>query len=474
MSQHFFPQIGLPLKKRSSEGGSGRRWKTLTMWVLFAAGVVAGVVFQRQLLDAVRSLVPPPRPPGPVLYWTSRMNPDYRSNSPGTDREGTKLVPIYKGETIPRVINIDPQLTERQYTSAFVERGPLLHSVHAVSTVAVAEPLVGEVSLKFNAWLDSLDVSYEGQPVQMGDPLCDVYSPELVDAEGDLLVAQRTVGEERTSNPMFLSAKDYLDSARTKLRYLDVRDEQIDQLLEQRTARRTLKVYSRFSGIVLENHAVAGKYFPAGTLLYRIADLSKVWVYLYVYGEQLAWVSQGQQATLVLPKLPQQEFHGRVRYVYPYLEPKVRAVKVRLEFDNPDLLLKPGMFGRVTLAPQPQGIGLHIPRQAVLETGTRSLVYVVRAPGTFEAREITTGLQLDDGRVQVLAGLEEGEEIVTSGQMLVDSESRLRSVNRQFLPLPPTSAKTGSAADRGVQGREGESPATSQPNAASRGRSRNG
>ncbi len=199
----------------------------------------------------------------------------------------------------------------------------------------------------------------------------------------------------------------------------------------------TVPFTSPFSGIVIEKKAFDGKFVPAGDLLYRIADLTKVWVYVYIFQDEVHCVYEGQAATLTLPELPGRTFDGKVVYVYPYLEPKIRAVKVRLEFDNPDLALKPEMYAHVDLAPHRMGDGLKVPQSALIDTGRRKLAYVARPDHMFEPREVTTGMSLDGDMIEILSGLREGEPVVTSSQFLLDSESRLRSINRKFEPPSP-------------------------------------
>ncbi len=231
-------------------------------------------------------------------------------------------------------------------------------------------------------------------------------------------------------------AQQNVSTARQRLRFWDVNDQQIDELARTGKTKKTITFYSPFEGIAVEKHAFAGKYMQAGQLLYRIADLSKVWVYVFVYQNQIHCTFEGQQATLHLANLPDRDFYGKVIYIYPYLNPKNRAAKVRLEFENPDLLLKPGMYASVFLEPHRMGIGIKIPQTATLQTGERSLVYLVEPGNKFRAQQITMGMELDGGMMHVLTGLKAGQQIVASPSFLMDSESRLRAVNRRFGPAP--------------------------------------
>jgi len=329
---------------------------------------------------------------------------------------------------------IQPEIQESEHTTVVVEAGPMIRSLETVSTVTFAEPLIGDVTLKMEGWMERLYVDYEGQTVTKGDPLVDVYAPDLFAAEEEFLISLKyaeTAGASQTAD-----AANNVQSARVKLLYLDMTNEQIDALARKGVVQETLTYYSPFSGIVVEKKVFEGKAIPAGHLLYRIADLSKVWVNVFVYENQIHCVYEGQKATLTLSELPDRRFEGTVVFVYPYLDPKSRTIKVRLEFENPDLMLMPDMFGRVKLEPHTMGQGLSVQRTAVMQTGKRNLVYIALPDNRFEPREIRTGMVLDGGKVEVLSGLEAGERVVTSPNFLLDSESRIRLMNRKFRALP--------------------------------------
>ena len=270
-----------------------------------------------------------------------------------------------------------------------------------------------------------------------GDPLLDLYSPNLISTQEEILISAGVLKEARDSQ--FRGAvkldEQNLETVKRRLHYLDVTDEQIEQLLATGKVPKTLTFSSPADGIITEKEAVEGSFVKAGDLLYRIVDLSVVWADVYVYPNQIHCVYDGQQATLTLPNLPGQSFMGKVVYIYPYLDPMNRTVKVRLEFQNPDLLLKPGMFAQVRLEPHRMGEGINVTKQAVMHTGRRDLAYVALPSDKFEAREVRLGMELDGGMVEVLDGLREGERIVTSEDFLMDSDSRLRSINLRFQPV---------------------------------------
>ncbi|MFQ5730560.1 MAG: efflux RND transporter periplasmic adaptor subunit [Planctomycetaceae bacterium] len=418
--------------------------RRLLLWVGFGVAALCGFLFEQQLVRSIGSLIPDPNANRQILYWQSPMDPGYRSDGPGKSPMGMDLVPVYAGEETPqRSVVIAPEIQEREHTTALVEHGPLARTLDSVSTVTFSEPLIGDVTLKVDAWLEKLHVDYEGQTVRKGDLLFEVYAPDLVAAQETFLIALRALKEAEKTTKLQPDSfeKDNLRSARDNLRYLDVTDEQINRLERTGIVRKTLKFYSPFSGIVIKKQAYEGKSIPAGRLLYRIADLSKVWVNVFVYENQIHCVYEGQPATLTLSGLPGRTFRGKVLYIYPYLERKSRTVKVRLEFPNPDLFLMPDMFGRVRFGPHRMGVGLSVPENAVMQTGERSLVYIALPGNRFEPRVIKTGMEIDGNKLEVLSGLKAGERVILSPEFLMDSESRLRLVNRKYDSLPTMGKK---------------------------------
>jgi RND family efflux transporter MFP subunit len=446
-------------------------WRTLVLSI-FVVALGLGLLYQQRIVGKVTSLIhAAPQPHGNVLYWMSPHDPTFKSDHPGKDSMGMDLVPVYEGGSLERGhVVIDPVLQEDEVTTGFVEQGPLVRTVHSIGTVAYAEPRVGDVTLKVNAWIEKLYVDYLGQSVRKGEPLFAIYSPELVATEQEFLIMLGTTAgtEAQGSSNVRRADERNVESVRERLRYWDLTDQQIDELAKTRRVPKTTTFYSPFDGIVTEKMAFEGKYMTAGSMLYRIADLSKVWIYLYVYQNQIHCVFDGQGATMTLPNLPGHVFRGKVVYIYPYLEPKIRAVKVRLEFENPDLVLKPGMFAQVVFEPHHMGVGLKVPQRAVLDTGTRQLVYLALPDDKFSPREVTTGMELDENKINILSGLTAGQRIVISPEFLLDSESRLRLINRKF--KEPAAMRVDmehpSHDKHGVSMPEGAMPKDSMPSSA--------
>jgi len=367
-----------------------------------------------------------------VLYWRSSMQPDLVSDRPGQDAMGMDLVPVYAEEAesaAGKTITIDPVTIQNMgIRTATVQRGPLARTIRTVGRVDYDEQTLYFINTKFEGWIEKLHVDQTGVQVEKGDPLFEVYSPALYSAQEEFLAALR--GVERLSESTIPEALEQsrrlVDAARIRLRYYDVSDDQVEQLARTREIQKTLTIHSPARGIVTEKMALEGMYLMPGMRLYAIADLAKVWVYVDIYEYQLPWVRIGQEARMSLPYVPNREFVGHVAYIYPYLDKQTRVIKVRLEFQNPALELKPAMYANVTLRADLDRNALLIPREAFIDSGTRKVAFADLGNGKFQPRDIQTGVEAEDGMVEVQYGLDEGERIVTSGQFLLDAESKLK------------------------------------------------
>lgn len=377
-----------------------------------------------------------------VLYWRDPLDPKLTSDRPGRNPAGEELVPVY-GDPIASTgtIRIDPTTVQNMgVRTAAVQRGPLVKALRTVGRVDYDEELVAYVQPKFEGWVEKLHVSRTGQYVRKGQPLFDVYSRELYSAQEEYLVALR--GQKRvTSAPAGLRPQSdrLMEAARTKLRFLDVPDEQIEELERAEKIQKTVTILSPAQGIVTDKMVKEGAYLMPGMKLYTIADLSRVWVLVDVYEYQLPWVRVGQTATVQLAYVPGKQFTGQLVYIYPYLEKETRVVKVRLEFENPTGELKPDMYVSITLAADMNRTALLVPREAYIDSGTRKVAFVDTGEGRFQPRDIRVGVESESGLVEVIEGLDEGERVVTSGQFLLDAESKLREATAK-LSRPATPA----------------------------------
>jgi membrane fusion protein, copper/silver efflux system len=306
---------------------------------------------------------------------------------------------------------------------ATVEAGPLSRTVRTVGTVAYDETRLVDVTPRIEGWVERLFVDFTGAPVRRGQPLMTVFSPMLVAAQEELILAAR-LARTTPVGPAGDNARELLDAARHRLANWDLAAEDIERIEAAGVPERTVTLRSPATGIVVEKSVVEGTRIMPGMNLYRIADLSVAWIEGEVFEQDLGVVRAGREATVTFDALPGQPFTGRITYVYPTVAPDTRTGRIRIELPNPRLELKPGMYANVSLDVPLHLAGLHVPRGAVLSTGTRSLVFVQHADGSLVPHEITIGQAAGD-HVEILAGLKEGDVVVASASFLVDAESNL-------------------------------------------------
>jgi Cu(I)/Ag(I) efflux system membrane fusion protein len=371
-----------------------------------------------------------------IKYWAAPMDPNYRSDKPGKSPMGMDLVPVYEEEGAEEgTIRVDPNTIQSiGVRTAPVTVGELKKTIRATGRVAYDERRIGTVNAKIGGWIEKLYVNATGEEVRKGAPLIEIYSPDLVSAQQEYRIARRHFDQVKDSPfpDVEKSARDLLESARKRLSYWDVSDAQIAELERTGAVRKTLVLYSPFDGVVVNKAAFDGTKVMAGMELFRIADLSRVWVQGDVYEYELPWVKVGVPATVTLDYLPGKTYRGKVAYVYPYLEGKTRTATVRVELPNPGGVLKPEMYAHVELAPKVEGKTVLVPSEAVIRSGIRNVVFVAKGEGRFEPREVKLGLEGEEGTVQILSGLTGGENVVVSAQFLLDSESSLQEALKKF------------------------------------------
>ena len=310
-------------------------------------------------------------------------------------------------------------------TFAPVTLGPLGREVRTVGQVAVDETRLHTITTKVDGWVERLHVDFTGQYVQRGAPLLALYSPMVVTAQEELLLAQRLRGETAGGSAEARDgAADLVASARRRLAWWDVPADEVARIERTGQVQRTVTLRAPATGFVLEKNVTAGQRIMAGEPLYRVADLSTVWVEGEVYEQDLRTVAAGRSVTAEFDALPGERRTGRVAYVYPTLSPETRTARVRVAFANPGLRLKPGMYATLLLEGAARGATLSVPRGAVLATGERQLVFVKHANGQLEPREVRTGSASDE-RVEILSGLALGDTVVASATFLIDAESNL-------------------------------------------------
>lgn len=319
--------------------------------------------------------------------------------------------------------------------TATVQERPLTRSIRTVGHLDYNEEMYSRINVKYAGWIEKLYVNETGQQVAEGDPMLDIYSPELVAAQEEHLLAFQHVKnlENSTFEHMTRGAESLLDASKRRLLYWDVTEAQILELEERGTIARTLTIYAPSKGIVVERMAELGMRVTPGMDMYRMADLSSIWAFAHVYDADAPWLSPGLTAEMELPYNPGKVYRGTIDYIYPYLDRASRDIKIRLVFPNRNLELKPQMYANIRLSTRSVRPVLVIPGSAVIHSGERNVVFVALEGGKFEPREVTLGMEGRDGYVQATGGVREGERVVTSAQFLIDSESRLQEAIQKML-----------------------------------------
>jgi Cu(I)/Ag(I) efflux system membrane fusion protein/cobalt-zinc-cadmium efflux system membrane fusion protein len=332
--------------------------------------------------------------------------------------------------------------------------------VRAVGTVRPDETRQTEVNVKADGWIRDLRADFTGRPVRQGETLFTLYSPDLIATQEEYLLAIR--GQTQAIAGQVPELRDYstrlVDAARERLRRWDLGEAEIQELEQRGAAFETVPVRSPASGVIVEKTAIEGMHVTPGQTLFRIADLSVVWVEADVYERDVAAVRVGQAATVTLDAYPGQRFAGRATYIYPFVEEQTRTIKVRFQFPNPRGVLKPGMYANVELA-TPASSALSVPADAVLDSGREQVVFVALGDGYFEPRRVRLGRRVG-ATVEITEGLKEGEDVATGATFFLDSESQLQAVIRGFAPPSgtPPAADGGSAPSLTIEFRSEPDP----------------
>ena len=372
-----------------------------------------------------------------IKYWVAPMDPTYIRDEPGKSPMGMDLVPVYEGEAPSGpTIKIDPVTAQNMgVRTAPVEKRDLTQTIRTVGTVSYAEPRQYSINSKIGGWIEELYADETGKFVKKGEPLLEIYSPELVAAQKEYLLAlknNRSLAESEFPE-ISAGAGSLLDASRKRLKYWDISNRQIEKLRRTGKVNKSLTLHSPYEGIVTMKMAHEGMRIESGRELFQIADISHVWVLADVYEYELPWLQEGQEAVIELPYQPGKTLAGEVTYIYPYVEEKTRTVKVRLEFDNPGYELRPDQYVNARLDTRTVEDALVIPREAILHSGNRRTVFIALGDGKFEPREVKVGFSGSDGMAQIEQGVLEGDRVVTSAQFLLDSESKLREAIQKML-----------------------------------------
>jgi membrane fusion protein, copper/silver efflux system len=405
---------------------------------LVSAGLAAAIAFAVGRSPALPPAAPAAARPAAaprILFYRSPMDPRQTSPTPRKDEMGMDYLPVHDAPTAPvnasvpglAPVEIDPAHQQLiGVRTVEVTEGTVGGAWRTVGRVAVDETRVRHVNLKIAGFVERVFVDFIGKPVRKGDPLFSLYSPELLSAQEEYLLAVKTRGALAGAGGLAAADGEALVAAALrKLELWDVPAPDIDRLVRTGRTTKTLTLRSPVSGVVTRKDIVDGMKLDAGAMPYEIVDLSSVWVLADVYESELRFVHPGMAATLKLNAFPDRVFEGKVAFVDPVLDPKTRTVKVRLAFGNRAGALRPEMFGEVVLHGRARQ-GLRVPADAVVDSGTQKVVFVAVGAGKFEPRAVKLG-DSDGAQVEVVSGLQAGDRVVTRANFLIDSESRLRS-----------------------------------------------
>ncbi|NCF16970.1 MAG: efflux RND transporter periplasmic adaptor subunit [Haliea sp.] len=398
----------------------------LKMTATLAVGVMVGALLAQTLLQSPqRGSGKPEKAADEPLYWVAPMDPDYRRDRPGKSPMGMDLVPVYAEEERaggegPGTIEISPEVVNNLgVRTAAVTREALETRIRTVGYVKYDEDRLIHIHPRVEGWIERLYVKAAGDPVTEGQPLYALYSPQLVNAQEELLLALKRSNER------------LVKAARDRLLALQLTPEFITELERERKVRQTITFRSSQSGVIDNLNIREGFYVMPGTTLMSVGALDDVWVEAEVFERQAAQVQVGQLVSMTLDYLPGRQWQGRVDYIYPSLEEKTRTLRVRLRFSNESGVLKPNMYAQVQIHTVGDVQALVVPREAVIRTGDQDRVVLALGEGRFKSIAVSLG-RMDEQSVEVLEGLHEGDEVVVSAQFLLDSESSKSSDFRRM------------------------------------------
>ena len=417
-------------------------WLLLFLILILVCGFFLGRVSTKNVATEPQETSPPDKKR--VLYWQAPMDPSEVYDQPGKSKMGMDLVPVYTDEDHSESsssVSIDPTVVQNMgIRISNVQRMNFTRTIRTVGEVQYDEEQLYQVNTKISGWIEKLHVHFVGDQVQAGDPLLSIYSPELVTTQQEYVLALKNFELVAQSTVLSIreDAERLLESTRTRLEYWDIPASEVEHLAQTGEVKKTILLTAPATGIVVIKNAIEGAYVEVGEELLRIADLRTVWVHASFYDNEVPWISNGQRVEMELSYLPGKSYTGRVSYVYPYLREKARDVHVRLIFPNPDLDLKPGMYANVQLQGKVIPDAVVVPSEAVIRSGARAIVFIVHDEGQFEPREVVLGEEggPENNYIRIIQGLQGSEEIVTSAQFMLDSESRLQEAIRKMLGGP--------------------------------------
>lgn len=355
-----------------------------------------------------------------IQYWVAPMNPNYTRDEPGKSPMGMDLIPVYEGSEDEMnedvsVVKIRPEVINNLgVRTTAVQMGTLWKRISTVGYIDYDETRINHIHTRTEGWIEKLQVRAEGEQVKRGQLLFELYSPPLVNAQEEYLQALAS-GNRR------LAA-----ASQEKLSALGISKSQIDRLEKNKKLTQNIRFYATQSGVIVNLGVREGMYIKPETQILSIANLETIWLLAEVFERQANWVEIGQSAEAELPSMPGVIWKGTVEYIYPYLDPVTRTLRVRLRFDNSKDKLKPNMYSQVTIFAGEKKNVISIPREALIRDAEQERVIKALGEGRFQAQEVVAGMESGDW-IEIISGLNENEEIVTSSQFLIDSESNLKA-----------------------------------------------
>jgi Cu(I)/Ag(I) efflux system membrane fusion protein len=366
-----------------------------------------------------------------VTAWLMTRSPRMEEPAAGHNHGSAAVAPA----AMPVTLSAD-QANRIGVTYAVATVSPLSREIRTVGQVTFDETRVTTISPKVEGWVERLIVNFTGQPVQRGQALFTIYSPMLVSAQEELLLARRLTSDiAGGTSEARANAEEMIQSARRRLAYWDISPSEITAIERTGQVRKTLTLRSPYSGYVLEKNVVEGQRVMMGDALYKLADLSELWLEGEVFERDLPSVRLGQSVTAEFEGLAGEQRTGRITYIYPTVNPETRTARVRVAVANPGMRLKPGMYATLRMNTTSSLTTLAIPRSAVLQTGERTLVFVKSGDGKLQPREVKVG-RANGERIEVMSGLSPGDTVVASATFLVDAESNLSSLTGGMGNMP--------------------------------------
>lgn len=396
--------------------------RTITFTLLIIStlliGILFGIFLSHQMMISTQKNNSSQLEKKP-LYWIDAMEPQIHYSAPGKSHMGMELIPVYpdnqQTNTNQNIIHISPNVVNNLgVRTTPVIKGSLPKQIETVGYIEPNENKITHIHTYADGWIRNLVVKAAGEPVKKGQLILQLYSPMLVNAEEEYLIAMESKNLQ------------LINASYKRLLALGFSEQQIQQLQQTRKSSLLVDIYAPQNGIIANLNVREGMRVTPETEIMSIEDLSSVWMLIQVYENQSSWVKVGQFAEAKFSAFPGKIWKGAVEYVYPQLDPTTRTLKVRIRFDNPKGLLKPNMYADVTLFAEAKPNVLSIPTQALIRSSKGDYVIVSLGDGQFEIRAITTGIESGD-RVEILSGLKEGENVVISGQFLIDSEANLKA-----------------------------------------------